>query len=175
VRTYYLTQLSMNLSFKGVASTANPTGITEVNNNSPLPVYSSVGQNLATKTVTFTGAAGLGAIGTTSRFTVTGVVSMRIFAVSTVNAVGATATIAAGTAGNTAALIAQTAATNLAAGKIWQSATPLVGVAALTTTPESIVTLDIIETVATAAITAGSITYYCLWSPVSAGATVTAI
>lgn len=104
----------------------------------------------------------------TTLFKVTGAVLMRIFAVCTVDLAGATATIEVGVAGNTAALIAQSTATDIDAGKIWKDTTPEIGADALADLPGPfIVTKDVIETLATANITAGSLYYICLWRPLS--------
>lgn len=103
-------------------------------------------------------------------FTVTGDVLVRIFGVCTTLLAGATATLEVGVAGNTAALIAQTTATDIDADEIWNDTSPAVGVDTLAniTGPHVIVNgLDIIETVGTADITAGNIYYICLWRPLS--------
>jgi hypothetical protein len=167
--------MAEKIMFAGTSSSSNPGGIYEVSGNQPLPTFDSIGQNLASKSVTFTGAATLGAIGATTRFTVSGVVKMRIFAVCSSDLVGATATISVGVTSNTAALIALTTATTIDNGHIWNDASPVIGVDALTAFPEQIVTASVVETIATAAITGGVLTYYCLWTPVSSGATVTAV
>lgn len=106
-------------------------------------------------------------------FTVTGVVEMRVFGVCSVDLVGASATIEVGVAGGTALVIAQTTATDIDAGEIWLDATPGL-VQPLDANGLIVKDLDIIETVATANITAGQITYYCIWRPISDGATVVA-
>src|SRR3990167_2890992 len=92
-------------------------------------------------------------------FNVTGDVLVRIFGVCTVDLVGA-ATIEVGVAGNTAALIAQTAnATTIDANEIYNDATSAIGTDTLAniTGPHVIVNgLNIIETTAAADITAGN-------------------
>lgn len=123
---------------------------------------------LARKSRTYTGAAGLGAQGATTTFTVTGAVLVRPVATCAVDLVGA-GTIELGIAGNTAGLLAQIAnATTLDAGESWVDATPatLEGV----DFANGIVVAagqDIIETIGTADITAGELTYYCFWRPLS--------
>ena len=104
-------------------------------------------------------------------YTVTGDVLVRIFGVCTTAITGA-ATLEVGVAGNTASLIAQiAAATDLIASEIWLDATPtILGVDLLSNVlgPYIIVNgLNIIETVASADITAGQVHYICLWSPLS--------
>lgn len=98
-------------------------------------------------------------------FEVTGVVAVQIFGVCTTLLAGASATLEVGVANNTAALIAQSTATDIDAGEIWRDTTPAVGAEALN--DPLVVIDDIIETVGTANITAGAITYYCLWFPIS--------
>jgi hypothetical protein len=126
------------------------------------------------KTVTFTGAASLGAIGTIPLYTVTGIVVCRIIGLCSTDLVGATATLEAGVVGNTPGLIAQTTATNIVAGKFWRSATPDVGLLASSNIPEMIVGKSIQLTVATAAITAGVLKFMLSWYPVSEDGNVSA-
>ena len=100
-------------------------------------------------------------------FTVTGDVLVRVFGVCGTNIAGA-GTMEVGVVGNTAGIIAQIAdATNLDAGEVWVDATPAVGAEALPST--FIVTngADIILTIGTADLTAGVVTFYCLWRPLS--------
>jgi hypothetical protein len=107
-------------------------------------------------------------------FTVTGVVELRIFGICNTLLAGATATLEVGVAGNTAALIAQTTATDIDADEVWLSATPGVKAAAFGGEPFIVNNANIIETTGTANITAGQIDYYCIWRPISDGATVVA-
>lgn len=165
--------MAEKLLFQGTVSTSNPTGITSVSTTNPLPTMESFGANVTTKSVTYTGAAGLGAVGTTTRFTVSGVVKFRLFAVCGTNLAGATATIAAGVTGNTTGIIGATTATNILAGHLWFSTSPGY-VTAISGVAENITSANITETIATAAVSGGQLTYYCLWTPVSDGATVTA-
>lgn len=109
-----------------------------------------------------------------SLFTVSGVVAVRLFAVCGVNLAGATATLAVGTADTTAGLIAQTTATEIDAGEIWHDASPDSEVEVITVAAEKIVTDSIVQTVGTADITAGELTYYAIWRPLSEGATLVA-
>lgn len=106
-------------------------------------------------------------------FTVTGTVLATVFATCGVALEGATATIEVGISGNTAALIAQTTATDIDANEVWIDNAPatveaLPGAKILTNGT------DIIQTVGTANITAGTLTYYCLWRPLTDGANVVA-
>lgn len=104
-------------------------------------------------------------------FTVTGDVIVRIYGFVTVTLTGATATVSLGVTGNTAAFIAATTATDMAANDIWADATPTeVGTIALSSVPGPFVIgngTDIVEDVATANVTAGNIYYVCLWRPVA--------
>lgn len=139
----------------------------------------ALGGQITSKTITFDGGT-TNAIGDHdgtgdpfSIFTVTGVVSMRLFAVVATGLAGATATIEVGTAINTAGLIAQTTATNLAANEIWHDATPDASVELATVAAEKIVSQSVIGTVGTANITSGVLNFYCIWKPLSDGAQVT--
>lgn len=107
-------------------------------------------------------------------FTVKGTVRMRILAKCTVNLVGSSATLEVGTALSTAGLIAQTTAENIDANEIWHDNDPDSSIEATTVLAEKVVSQDVIQTVATANITAGSITYTCIWYPLSENAEVTA-
>jgi hypothetical protein len=107
-------------------------------------------------------------------FEVSGLVAMRVFARCTTTLTGATATLEVGTALTTAGLIAQTTATDIDENEIWHDATPDASIEATTIAAEKIVNQDVIQTVGTANITAGALTYYCFWKPLSEGATVTA-
>lgn len=105
-------------------------------------------------------------------FTVTGVVECRIFGVCNTLLTG-TGTLEVGCTGNTAALIAQTTGTDIDASEIWMDATP--GLRAEAFGGQTFIVIgNIIETVGTADITAGQIDYYCIWRPISDGATVVA-
>jgi hypothetical protein len=106
-------------------------------------------------------------------FTVTGDVLAIVFAKCNTLLEGASATIEAGITGDTAAIIAQTTATDIDEDEIWQDATPETGIATLSARV-IVGGADIIETIATANITAGVLTYYCLWSPISADGNVVA-
>lgn len=137
------------------------------------------GWNLASHVATFDGGTenARGDEGGTGNpatlFTVTGDVLCCVFAKCNTLLAGASATIEVGISGNTAAIIAQTTAEDIDANEIWQDATPETGVANLT--PKVIVGgADIIETIATADITGGVLTYYCLWTPISADGNVVA-
>lgn len=119
----------------------------------------------ASKSITY--AAGTtGATGATTLFTVTGVVALRVFAVCGADLTsGGSATIEVGIAGTTAGLIAQTTATGIDVGEIWidNAAATLELLPALTIVNGT----NIIQTIGTTTVSGGSLTYYCLWVPIS--------
>lgn len=110
----------------------------------------------------------------TTLFYVQGVVRMRILAKCTVSLDGALATIEVGTALSTPGLIAQTTATDIDINELWNDATPTTSIEATTVLTEKIVSQNVIQTVATANITAGEIQYTCIWYPLSENALVVA-
>lgn len=131
----------------------------------PLPYLSSRLKRL-TKKITFTGAAGLGAQGTVAVATISGAVLVEaLIARCTTNLAGASATIEMGTAGNTAALIAQTTATDIDEDEVWASNSPALGVGVPIT--NKVVTRSIIITVGTANITAGVLWIDIFYRPLS--------
>lgn len=108
-------------------------------------------------------------------FSVTGDVEVLIVGIVNTNLAGATATLEVGVAGNTAKLLPQTTATDLADGDVWTDTGAEAGVDVFAT--ETFVIndgADIIETTGTADITAGQIDYYCFWRPLEPGAKVVA-
>lgn len=100
-------------------------------------------------------------------FTVTGTVLMKLFATVDTTLQGATATVEVGTALSTVGLIPLTTATNLAINEIWHDATPDASIELSTVATEKIVRQNVIQTVRTANITAGALTYHCIWKPIS--------
>lgn len=128
---------------------------------------------VASKTITYVGAT-TGATGATTLFTVTGCVITRTFGVCGLTLVGA-ATLEVGIVGATAIILAQIAdATTLATDEIYTDATPTTKVEAM---PSQLIIgngQDIIQTIGTTAITAGVLTYYCVWAPISSDGNVVA-
>lgn len=122
----------------------------------------------ALKTVTFSGAAGNGAVGSVSLYTVTGDVLVVVFATCSEDLVSAGGgSIEVGISGNTAGLIAQTTATAIDNNEAWTDATPTT-IEAVVTSPRIIANgQDIIATVGTGDITDGTLNFYCLWRPLS--------
>jgi hypothetical protein len=142
----------------------------------------AIGGLVATKTMTFDGATTndpgdlTGTGNPATLFTVTGEVICKVIAVCTTNLAGATATLEVGTTGNTAAIIAQSTATDIDAGEFWHDATPDAKVELSSVAGERIIVngADIIQTVGTADITSGVIRYLCIWKPISADGNVAA-
>ena len=143
----------------------------------------NAGQTLK-KTITFAGGTpnAIGDFnGTGDPFTiatVTGTVAVKIFGVCTTAlvAVGGTATLEVGVAGQTAGLIAQIAdAEDLDVNEIWFDATPTTIVEAFSSVSEYIVGngADIIGTVGTENITAGVIDFVIIWRPLTPSASLT--
>lgn len=109
-------------------------------------------------------------------FNVTGDVLIKaVFGIVNTDLAGASATIEVGVAGNTAKLIAQSTATDLDDGDVWTDAGAEAGVDVLASAALFAINdgADIIETIATANITAGQIDYYCIWAPLEENAVVT--
>lgn len=120
---------------------------------------------VASKAITYVGTT-TGAVGATTLFTVTGTVAVRLFGVVSGANLTGSGTLEAGIAGNTAALLAQTTGTDLDVGEIWVDNGPAT-VEALPALSILTAGTDIIQTIGTDTITAGTITYYCLWNPIS--------
>lgn len=120
-----------------------------------------------------------GTAGAFNIFTVTGTVLARIFGY-----VGATCsdstnngTGEVGIAGNTAAIIAQTDSDLLVQYASWQDNSPEANPGPVDITGRTFVIgngADVIFTIAGEDLTGGTINFYCLWLPLSAGATVVA-
>ena len=129
-----------------------------------------------TKTVTFTGAANLGAVGAVPIFTVTGeVIIVRLVPWCTVDLTEAapTATLALGVTGSTSLFIAATTATVIDVGEFWIDTTSRPNGFALPAALQNIVITDnIIGTVAAQAVDSGAIRFDCHWIPLSADGNV---
>lgn len=127
---------------------------------------------VATKAITFV-AGTTGATGATTLFTVTGAVAVRLFGVVSGADVTGSGTIEAGISGNTAALLAQTTGTTLDVGEVWVDTGPAT-VEALPALQIIGAGQDIIQTIGTDTLNAGTLTYYCLWTPISSDGNVVA-
>ena len=130
--------------------------------------------NKIAKSVTFVATTtGKFATGTFKLADVTGVVSLQVFGVCGVDLVSAGGgTLEVGTALSTAALIAQTTGTDLDANEIWHDATPDASIELTSIATTKIVTQDVNYVIGTADISAGEITFYILWSPISSNGNV---
>ena len=104
--------------------------------------------------------------------TVTGTVELAVMAVCAVDFAGASATLELGTALSTAGLIAMTTATNLVAKEIWHDNSPDASVEASTAITRKIVSQNVIFTVKTADISAGSLKMMVFWNPISSDGNV---
>lgn len=111
---------------------------------------------------------------TATLFDVTGVVQVKVFARCTESLAGASATVAVGTAINTTGLLATTTGTDIDVNEIWHDNAPDASVELGSVLTEKLVAQDITQTVATAAVTDGTLIYYCIWTPVSADGNVVA-
>jgi hypothetical protein len=111
-------------------------------------------------------------------FTVTGDVYVQVFGLCQVTLTSAGApTIELGIAGNTAALIAQTAGLDLDQYETWQDAVPEANPGAVPIDARGFVVAngaDIILTIATADLTAGDVDFYAFWRPLSINGAVVA-
>lgn len=126
---------------------------------------------IATKAITYA-AGSTGAVGASTLFTVTGAVAARVFALCSADLTsGGAATIEVGISGNTAALIAQTTATGIDVGEWWLDTGPATIEAVPT---QFLVAGNVIQTIGTTTITGGSMTYYCVWTPLSTDGNVVA-
>lgn len=150
-----------------------------------LAVTDPVGWRIVRKTVTFTGAAGLGAVGTVTVFTTTGDVEVGMClgkCTTDLTEGGATATVKLGTAADTSAFIDQANATAIDADEFWGvGGTPsraintvVNGVVAMGTGEAIAINQNVIITVGAQAVTGGVITFTCRWRPISVGATLVA-
>jgi hypothetical protein len=148
----------------------------EVGIGDPMPVTTSFSGRLVTKTITFTGAAHLGLSGSAiPLFSVTGNCFIKVFGVCSVDLTSSGGTLETGIVGNTAALIAQTTASTIDAGELWYDNTPVVGTTAVTNITERLISdADIIGTVGSADITAGTLKWYLYFLPLEKDATISA-
>lgn len=108
-------------------------------------------------------------------FTVRGTVSMKLFARCATSLTGASATIKVGTALSDAALLPSTTAANIAANELWHDASPDASIELSSVLTEKIVNQDVIQTIGTANVTAGALTYICIWKPLSEDGLVIAV
>lgn len=131
------------------------------------PFYDQEFGALAEKSVIYT-AAGSGAVGALTLFTVTGLVAVKLIGKCTTTLTIQTgATIEVGTALSTAGIIAQTAGDAIDVNELWHDATPDASVELTSVMNRNIVSQDIIQTIATNTIDTGAIDFKCFWYPLS--------
>ncbi len=117
------------------------------------------------KNFTFDNTAGNGAQGTVAVATTTGAIFVQeVGAYCTVALTGASATIELGVTGDTAALLPQTTATNIDPSMVWTTNTPDESTA---TAVNLAITGNLIFTVGTAGITAGTIKLCIYYKPLT--------
>lgn len=122
------------------------------------------------KTITFA-AATTGAVGVTTLFTVTGRVACNVFAFCSTDLTGS-GTLEVGVSGGTASLCSQQAATAIDNHEVWHNGN--LATALNVATNQHVVDQDIILTIGTNTVTAGVLTFYCVWTPLSDDGSVVA-
>lgn len=130
----------------------------------------------ARKTITFTGGAGLGAVGIVTYFSVTGRVLIAMldpYCSTSLTEAAGTATLALGVTSKATLFSVAVNAVNLDAGEYWDpgGGTPdgvANGVKADGTLLDVRITDDIIATVGAQAVNGGVLEIECLWLPMSA-------
>ncbi len=130
--------------------------------------------NACKKAITYV-AGTTGATGAKTIFTVTGVVRVKLIAVGkTTITSGGTPGMIVGTAITTNGLLPTLNPTSIAVGEIWHDGTADASIELDSVMTTKIVAENIIETIATATLTAGVLEYILLWQPLSADGTVVA-
>lgn len=154
------------------------SGATHVYDGSAWQQKLSIGGYRAIKTLVFTGAAGLGAVGAVPLFTVTGEVLISVivpFCTVNLGEAAPGATLALGVVGATTLLIAATIVLDIDANEFWVDTTPDAnGVAVPAALKDIVITDNIIGTAAVADVNAGAIRFTVYWVPVSADGNVVA-
>lgn len=136
--------------------------------------YDASRWNACKKRITYV-AGTTGATGAKTIFTVTGVVRVKLIAVTkTTIASGGTPGMIVGTAITTNGLLPTLNPTTIAVNEIWHDGTADASVELDSVMTTKIVTSDIIETIATATLTSGVLEYILLWQPLSSDGTVIA-
>lgn len=135
----------------------------------------AVGPRVVSKVITAAATSFTTAASPVTLFNVGGLVWVRLFGTieTALTSTGTNGTIAIGVSGNTGALIAATTAdgTNFPTGAVWAGDTsPTVKSEVLTSVALNgalIYATPIIATIATNSMTAGALTFYCEWRPLS--------
>lgn len=137
------------------------------------------GYRMVRKTLTFTGGAGLGAVGAVALFTVTGGVAFRLTAICTTDLTPAVAgaTFSVGTAAAVAGILAATLAADIDTGDIWFAAVPATVLDTIANAEIPMVIGNgaaIQGDVAVQAISSGVIAFTLLWRPLTANGNIVA-
>jgi hypothetical protein len=123
------------------------------------------------KTITFTGGAGLGAVGAVPIFTTTGevlIAALVPFCTTLLTEASATATLALGVTGSTSLFIAATNAVDIDANEFWVDTAPDAnGVAVPAALKDIAITDNVIGTVAAQAVNGGVLRFDCYYVPLS--------
>lgn len=106
-------------------------------------------------------------------YTVTGTVEILLYGICTTSIDNGNVKVEVGVANATASIIDQTTGETIDANHVWVDTGPA-ECESLPSWKVIAAGADIIETVSGAAASAGAITYYCYWRPVSAGADLVA-
>lgn len=133
-----------------------------------------------TKTITFTGGAGAGAVGSVTVWTISGRVLIQIlpppFCTTDLTEALATATVSLGVTSSTGFLLGATTSTAIDANEWWDDTTPALGIATDIMTRGSsnpvVVSENIIITCATQATNGGVLVFDCWYRPLTAGASL---
>ena len=123
------------------------------------------------KTITFTGAANLGAVGNVPLFTVTGevlVIALVPFCTTLLTEAVATATLALGVTGSTSLFIAATTAVDIDANEFWVDTAPdPFGIALPAALKDIAITDNIVGTVGAQAVNGGVLRLTVVYIPLS--------
>ena len=137
----------------------------------------NVGDQRVLKSVTFTGAAHLGAVGDVPLFTVTGevlITSIVPFCTDDLVENGATTVMSLGVTGQVALFIANSEPEDIDANEFWQAVAPsdVGGVALVAALQDILVTADILVTVVNDTVTGGTLVTNIYWRPLSSNGLV---
>ena len=136
-----------------------------------MPLKNMLDLRYVSKSITFNGAAGTGAVGAVPIFTVTGEVLICVlvpFCTTDLTEGAPTATLALGVTGSTSLFLAATTATAIDANEFWITTTPPANGFALPAAFKDIaITDNIIGTVATQSVASGVIRFDLWYLPLS--------
>ena len=164
---------ALSRSFDQLVNVSASSLAQQIGNETSTPnADASGGWREATKTITL----GTGSVPVTENlFTVTGEVRAIVFGfIDTAVTSGGALTLELGVTGGTAGIIAITALAQLAINRFWVDTTTTVGYHAAAS-EAYISAANILHVIRDFDATAGAITYYCLWQPVSDDGAVVAV